>query len=295
MELDLRRGAADDHLMVALFIAALLHGLVILGVRFSAPPQTDPLPTLEVLLVPAGPNQEANLDASYMAERNQDGGGTTTDRVRTSLPEPTPDLRSDARRSDRRRHRRHPGERGPARERRPCPPARSTRAGRSRATKACRRRAPRRRSTCGPCHRSAVGAVATADELALRGRTLSDDRLLADTRESQIAGYLDGWKRRIERVGTLNFPNEARRRSLSGNPVLEVAIGANGTLQQVLVRRSSGYSELDHAAMNIVRLASPFDPFPSAMRDSYPVLRFAYEWQFLRGHLGSGAVLTEEP
>ena len=61
------------------------------------------------------------------------------------------------------------------------------------------------------------------------------------------------------------------------------------------MRRSSGYSELDYAAMNIVRLASPFDPFPSAMRDSYPVLRFAYEWQFLHGHLGSGAVLTEEP
>ena len=55
------------------------------------------------------------------------------------------------------------------------------------------------------------------------------------------------------------------------------------------------YSELDYAAMNIVRLASPFDPFPSGMRDSYPVLRFAYEWQFLRGRLGSGAVLTEEP
>ena len=163
-----------------------------------------------------------------MAERNQDGGGTTTDRVRTSLPEPTPDLRRPARRSVRRRHRRHPGKRVAARARRPCPPARSTRAGRSRATKARRRRARRRRSTCGRCHRSGVGAVATADELALRGRTLSDDRLLADTRESQIAGYLDGWKRRIEQVGTLNFPNEARRRSLSGNPVLEVAISANG-------------------------------------------------------------------
>ena len=294
MELDLRRGAADDHLMVALFIAALLHGLVILGVRFSAPPQTDPLPTLEVLLVPAGPNQEANLDASYMAYRNQAGGGTTTDRVRTSLPEPTPDLRSE--RGD------------PTGEGTDVTRANEALRG---ATTVSARALDASRALSGdeslpttraqtplnvrPMPQVGVGAVATADEMALRGRTLTDDRLLADTRESQIAGYLDGWKRRIERVGTLNFPNEARRRSLSGNPVLEVAIGANGTLQQVLVRRSSGYSELDYAAMNIVRLASPFDPFPSAMRDSYPVLRFAYEWQFLHGHLGSGAVLTEEP
>ncbi len=294
MELDLRRGAADDHLMVALFIAALLHGLVILGVRFSAPPRTDPLPTLEVLLVPAGPNQEANLDASYMAERNQDGGGTTTDRVRTSLPEPTPDLRNP--RGD------------PSGEGTDVTQANESLRG---ATTVSARALDASRALPGdeslpttraqtplsvrPVPQVGVGAVATADELALRGRTLSDDRLLADTRESQIAGYLDGWKRRIEQVGTLNFPNEARRRSLSGNPVLEVAISANGTLQQVLVRRSSGYSELDYAAMNIVRLASPFDPFPSGMRDSYPVLRFAYEWQFLRGRLGSGAVLTEEP
>ena len=91
----------------------------------------------------------------------------------------------------------------------------------------------------------------------------------------------------------MNFPNEARRRSLSGNPVLEVAIGASGQLQEVLVRRTSGYSELDHAAMNIVRIASPFDPFPPALRDRYPVLRFAYEWQFIRGQLGDGAVWAD--
>jgi protein TonB len=63
----------------------------------------------------------------------------------------------------------------------------------------------------------------------------------------------------------------------------------------VIVRRTSGYRELDQAAVDIVRLASPFDPFPTAMRTSYPVLRFAYEWQFLKGQLGDGAVLGESP
>jgi protein TonB len=82
---------------------------------------------------------------------------------------------------------------------------------------------------------------------------------------------------------------------MSGNPVLEVAIAADGSLDQVLVRRSSGYRELDNAAMNIVRLAAPFDPFPPAMRERYPVLRFAYEWQFQNGRLGDGAVSAESP
>jgi protein TonB len=138
-------------------------------------------------------------------------------------------------------------------------------------------------------------AVADRD-LHLRGQLSVDGKLLANTRESAIAAYLDGWKRRIERVGTLNFPNEARRRQLSGNPVLEVAIRANGTLESVIVRRTSGHLELDNAAVGIVRLAAPFEPFPSALRERYPVLRFAYEWQFINGQLGgAGAVFSSGP
>ena len=64
MRLHLRDGSRDDHLMIAVFVAALLHGLLILGIRFSAPPAERPLPTLEVLLVPPGENQEANLHAA---------------------------------------------------------------------------------------------------------------------------------------------------------------------------------------------------------------------------------------
>jgi protein TonB len=78
--------------------------------------------------------------------------------------------------------------------------------------------------------------------------------------------------------------------------VLEVAIRADGSLDSVTVRRSSGHRELDQAAVAIVRLAAPFDPFSTALRDRYPVLRFAYEWQFLNGRLGGeGAVFTGSP
>jgi protein TonB len=67
-------------------------------------------------------------------------------------------------------------------------------------------------------------------------------------------------------------------------------------LERVVVRRSSGHRELDAAAIDIVRLAAPFDPFPAAMRERYPVLRFAYEWQFLNGRLGGdGTVFTTNP
>jgi protein TonB len=77
---------------------------------------------------------------------------------------------------------------------------------------------------------------------------------------------------------------------LPGNPILEIELAASGRMQSVRVRRSSGSAELDAAALQILRLASPFERFPADMAAAYPVLRFAYEWQFVeRGRLEAPA------
>jgi protein TonB len=291
-----RRDPANERLATAIFVAALLHGLVILGVRFSAPFTGDePLPTLEILLVPAGPDDpQANLDAAYLAQRTQKGTGTGDEVRRSSLPEARPEERAAS-----------PALEPDAESVDPLEPEGSVSVLAGRSLDAERLavgaepqlQAPVFQAQPAPSAPTVGLNAAVADrELYLRGDRAADGSLLADTRESAIAAYLDGWKRRIERVGTINFPNEARRRSMSGNPVLEVAIRADGSLESVMVRRTSGHRELDNAAVGIVRLAAPFDPFPAALRERYPVLRFAYEWQFLDGRLGGdGAVFTTGP
>ena len=85
-------------------------------------------------------------------------------------------------------------------------------------------------------------------QLRIRGETKQQLWIAADTRESDVAVYLDSWRRKIERVGTMNFPSAARRRKFSGTPVIEVTIGADGKLLQSLIRRSSGHAEIDEAA-----------------------------------------------
>jgi protein TonB len=77
---------------------------------------------------------------------------------------------------------------------------------------------------------------------------------------------------------------------VKASPVVEVGIAANGTLDKAIIRQSSGYPELDNAALEILKLASPFDPFPPELAHEYRVLRFAYEWQFVGGRLRGGAV-----
>ncbi|HIP53332.1 MAG TPA: energy transducer TonB, partial [Chromatiales bacterium] len=106
----------------------------------------------------------------------------------------------------------------------------------------------------------------------------------ASTKEFRYAAYLEAWRRKIERIGNLNYPEEARRKGLYGNLVLHVAVRADGSVEQIRVVRSSGHKLLDEAAMRIVRLAAPFAPFPENIRKETDILDITRTWQFLRSN-----------
>jgi protein TonB len=271
-----------DRLTTTLFLAALFHGIVILGVTFAAPKApTGPTPTMEVLLLTGADTRAAdNASAQYLAQRNQFGTGTTNDSIRpanpasSSLPlqqegvadgngtqyrEATAGQRSTefvSSRSSRSEVSYRSGESDPA-------SAAET---------------PLALTQAAP---SPIATNATDMTLRLRGRQDGKYEVIPNTRQSIIAPYLDSWRHKVERLGTMNFPQIARSAKGGVNPVLEVAIRADGSLGQIIVRRSSGRKELDQAALSILRLASPFDPFPADLRKKYDELRFAYEWQFL--------------
>ncbi|MCC7221236.1 MAG: TonB family protein [Candidatus Contendobacter sp.] len=95
--------------------------------------------------------------------------------------------------------------------------------------------------------------------------------------------YIAAWVRKVEQIGAMNFPPIARKLDLNAGPTLDVAIRADGSLQEVLVVRSSGHAELDQAAQQIVRLGAPYAPFPPQLRQRYDVLRIARPWRFDAG------------
>jgi protein TonB len=74
--------------------------------------------------------------------------------------------------------------------------------------------------------------------------------------------------------------------------VIEVALGSDGRLIEATIRRGSGHEQIDQAALQILKLASPFEPFPRELARDYDALRFAYQWEFFGGQLGAGAVTT---
>ena len=100
------------------------------------------------------------------------------------------------------------------------------------------------------------------------------------TTSSADAFYLNSWRRKIEKIGNLNYPAEARRRKLYGSLRLMVAILPDGSLREVELLESSGHRVLDDAAVQIVKLASPFAPFPDELRETTDVLEIIRTWQF---------------
>lgn len=102
----------------------------------------------------------------------------------------------------------------------------------------------------------------------------------ANTQEHLYASYMRAWVAKVERVGNLNYPEQARRHNLTGSLVLSVDVLADGSVDQIRVLRSSGFDVLDEAAVRIVRLSSPFAPLPEDIRAEVDVLTITRTWQF---------------
>jgi len=273
---------APDRLPAMLFLAALVHGILIIGITFN-PYLIDDLSnaiSLEVTIV-ADPDQRIDRpdEAEYLAQASQQGGGNTADEVRPTAPlesaSPIDNLGEDSGESllDASSHEQSADQ------------VLSTQSEQDRKVVDDLREDPR------PDDSTAIALEAGSeqtlplpqDEAATLLIHDDDPRQLvisADTRESTIAAYLDNWKRRIEAVGDEYFPELGELDGLTGSPTLEVSIEASGQLSEVIIRKSSGSPVLDKAALDILRRASPFDPFPAEVSADYDRLRFAYKWLF---------------
>ncbi|MBX5460681.1 MAG: TonB family protein [Steroidobacteraceae bacterium] len=291
----LREGIAPvrDRLLTTLFLAGLLHAIVILGVTFSANAEPGAYaPGLEVLLVSDElPEGDRNDTATYLAQRTQLGSGNTRKPVpprnrASSVPIPAQDGTPDGTSL---------GPKGTAAGSRNEQVLTSmgwstnVRFLMDAGESGTWRNAP---ALLMEQPAAQPGPQDEAGPAQLRGPKRDELWITPDSRAATLAPYLDAWRRKVEQIGTLNFPAAARHAGVRASPVLEVAINSRGQLEKAIIRTSSGYPELDQAALSILKLASPFDPFPPELAREYRVLRFAYEWQFVGGRVGSGAVST---
>jgi len=109
----------------------------------------------------------------------------------------------------------------------------------------------------------------------------------ARAQEYRFAQYVEDWRLKVERVGNLNYPENARGR-IYGSLVLTVSIKSDGSLDSVVIQRSSGHPILDRAAERIVRMASPYARFPANIKRDTDILVITRTWTFAPGDKLSG-------
>ena len=101
-----------------------------------------------------------------------------------------------------------------------------------------------------------------------------------NAKETNVANYIGAWRNKVERIGTLNYPKELLQKNRKRSPVVEVSIARSGSIRSAKILRSSGSAATDQAALRILRLAAPYNPFPDELAIGNDALTFVYEWHF---------------
>jgi protein TonB len=271
-------------MQVAIIGSIAFHAFLIVGLGFKIPGfgrLDEPHNVMDVVLVNSKSAKRPDK-ADALAQANLDGGGNTDQKLRAKSPFPAVD---------------------------PNEPSPEMKAARSRvkeleaeakqimtvlkAKAAVTQAAPSADST----------AKADAEARDLVEKSLEIARLEAQIRrehqayqerpkrkfigarasEYRFAQYVDNWRQKIERIGNLNYPEEAKARNIHASLQLTVAIKADGEVEGVEINKSSGYKFLDQAAIRIVRLAAPFDRFPEAIHTDTDILHITRTWSFTKG------------
>jgi len=279
----------SDRLGLTLFLALVLHAVIILGISFSfEPPKKTPPPdrTLEIMVVRHPQPAKQPEKADFLAQTSQQGGGSEEKKVRpkTLITPPAPQKAPL-----------------PAPKRVTTPPPQIARTTPPKKVMT-QKKSPARKIQVTPKKKKIrpvqkrkvnIAQLLASSNREIERLTAELDRKQANyakrprrkvvsaaTQEYKYASYLDAWRKKVERIGNLNYPDEAKRRKLYGNLILHVAIRPDGTVKEINVKQSSGYKLLDDAAIRIVHLAAPYAPFPAEIREETDIIDIIRTWQF---------------
>lgn len=270
-----------------IFLSACAHALLVLGVGFTYLTDANDEATIEVTLAQYRSQIQPD-DADFIAQENQTGSGSQHEATVPSSP-----FLSDLNDAD-------------INEVRPAPEAQvlnetpeqpnltALTSINAEQVIAQQRNAPEQEE------KQALSEQSSSEEISLaiaslqaqldlqqqafarqpRKYTLSS----ASARKSHEASYLDSWRRRVEAVGNINYPVQARQQQVYGNVRMLIALNASGQISETRIIQSSGESLLDQAAVDIVNLAAPFEPFPEELKAEADILEIVRTFRFHEGN-----------
>jgi protein TonB len=287
-----------------LFLALLLHAFVIFKIGFSLPEKVKQQPkTLDIIINPIKTDHKVKK-ADYFAQNNQQGGGlqeskekaanviaTSPEKPRIAVKKPPPIkkivkqqvikkvLKSEF-----------------STEKKSIIKAKKLQVKKKKTnkkiTKKISKKLPISSNYLANLKQQIVDLEADIDtKTRVYSRRSKHKYVNASTAKALDALYIRQWTRKIERIGNLNYPTQARKDQLSGKLILAVTIDAKGNLINIKIRKSSKHKILDDAAINIVKLSAPYAPIPKNVLQGNTALVITRTWLFTQK--GSGAFLMK--
>jgi protein TonB len=261
---------AIDRMALTLFFAIMLHAMIILGITFGFdkdPAPENVLPTLDITV--SNRSTPPPDEADYLAQTSQEGGGNTTEKIRPTqaVPEQAPAVK----------------------------PQQATAAPAQVITTDTAETKHHQENKAIPDTQKPDITASELIERSLEMVNLNEQLnesmrayaqrprhiyVSARTQEFKYANYMSEWVKKVERVGNLNYPDEARRAGLSGKLIMDVTMNADGTVRNINILRPSGHPVIDEAAIRIVNLAAPYPPFPSEISKDADILHITRTWEF---------------
>ncbi|QQD22556.1 TonB family protein [Oceanospirillaceae bacterium ASx5O] len=274
---------SSDRLSFALFVAVLLHALVVFGVTFQASDRDSLSKTLEVTLA-TYKSDKAPEKADFLAQENQEGSGTL-DEARMLTTDMEAIFQANTINETSLQEQQASAPRRPEGQRQLVT---TTASSRNKIDTEQRQPTMQVDLPDGPqktlLERSLEMASLEAKLDSLRQTYAKQPRVqrltAASTMKASDAYYVNSWRRRIEDNGARNYPREAESCFDDCRLRLLVAINADGTINELRILESSGRKVLDDAALRIVRMSAPFAPFTEEMKKTTDVLEIIRTWQF---------------
>ena len=283
----LRKIGPTERLSATLALSLIGFGVLILGVGFSQEDAAPVVPTLDVILTQTS-TPEPPKQADFIAQSNNRGGGDRDKAQRpreaqvAQVPKPEPGIAAK-----------------PLVAQAPPPaPEPRQRILSTVADSSQRIPLPEEQPNSEPLPlptgrelmQQSVEMARLAAEIETRQDLIAKRPkrkfISASTQQYEYASYMRAWVEKVERIGNLNYPDDARRQGLSGRLIMTVSVGRDGAVKNVLINTSSGRKILDDAAVRVVNLASPFAPLPQT-NEEIDILEITRTWNFKNGSVDS--------
>ena len=274
----------DDTLLLAVFIAAVVHAGILLGINFKAPQAAKVNKSIEITLSHA-PLKKAPKQAKYLAPDHQLGAGDSNQKpepLKQSLPTPpTPPVA--AAKSE--------PEKIPTPSRQKPTPAKVLTQTKSPVKISAPIKAVDEPVEEVVTEKPRLTAEALQQQIAQLGEKIRNTR--QSTQDSKIkfvksvsthkylaAQYVKDWEDKVERTGNLNYPAAAKKPGTSQTLTMDVGIKPDGSIYSMRIVRSSGNSALDEAAKGIVKMGAPYAALPTELLNEVNVLVITRVWKF---------------